>query len=642
MLRAEGVRRAPSAAWVVFAALLVTLGAGPVALPFHVEGISTHPALGALPSSLLQWRAAIHSLNLRQGPASHPAVRPAAQGPLGRWGNLSAMVGAGPSGRVAQMAWDASDGYVVLYGGLVGVSSYATDTWTFSDGVWTNITRTTAGTPPALVLASMAFDPSTQKVVLFGGQAPTTSYTNYTWAYHDRTWTNVSRTSGPSPPARSQGAMATDSTDGEIVLTGGLTPKGFGADTWTYKNGQWTNATSIAGLGAKLDLPSVSDDPAIHGVLMTGEIVWSGPTAHFGTYEYSGGTWHNFTSLLPNEPPGLPVGASGYLPSAQAVVGFSGLVFNATGSGVSGFDTWEFQGGAWRNITDEVGTPPASPLDTEGAVIPGDDALLVFGGEGSHPMYSPFTYALSAPPSVTATSSSGVLDEGMAVGLSGSISNGLSPDVGHWNFGDGSPNGTGLSTSHTYARPGLYTATLNVTSAAGQSGFGSVSVFVNPPLSAAANTSADPTAGALTSFSIDVTGGTPPYAYAWSFGDGTTSTAADPSHAYLRSGTVSASVKVTDAVGPNVTVPINVTIGEAPSAPAVPLGSGVGLALLLSVVLLIVIVLALVGMLMRRPKSPFGGGSMAPGPSLPWTPASPPPSNPPPPSDRSSPPPGAT
>ncbi|MFF3484594.1 PQQ-dependent sugar dehydrogenase [Streptomyces sp. NPDC002701] len=67
--------------------------------------------------------------------------------------------------------------------------------------------------------------------------------------------------------------------------------------------------------------------------------------------------------------------------------------------------------------------------------------------------------------------------------------------------------------------------------------------------------SADPDGGALT--------------YAWTFGDGGTSTAANPSHTYTANGQYTATLKVTDATGKSATASVQVTVGN--TAPTVRL-----------------------------------------------------------------------
>ena len=81
------------------------------------------------------------------------------------------------------------------------------------------------------------------------------------------------------------------------------------------------------------------------------------------------------------------------------------------------------------------------------------------------------------------------------------------------------------------------------------------------PLSATA--SASPTTGNAplsVSFTGSATGGTAPYSYSWNFGDGTTSTAQNPSHTYNSACTCTATLTVTDSSSPAKTATSNVTI----------------------------------------------------------------------------------
>ncbi|MFH9176696.1 lectin [Streptomyces albogriseolus] len=55
--------------------------------------------------------------------------------------------------------------------------------------------------------------------------------------------------------------------------------------------------------------------------------------------------------------------------------------------------------------------------------------------------------------------------------------------------------------------------------------------------------------------------------YAWTFGDGATSTAADPSHTYTANGQYTATVKVTDPSGRSATASVRITVGN--TAPTV-------------------------------------------------------------------------
>ncbi|MFB7248263.1 glycosyl hydrolase [Streptomyces populi] len=58
-------------------------------------------------------------------------------------------------------------------------------------------------------------------------------------------------------------------------------------------------------------------------------------------------------------------------------------------------------------------------------------------------------------------------------------------------------------------------------------------------------------------------------AHAWTFGDGSTSTAADPSHTYTADGQYTATLKVTDSTGRSATASVRITVGN--TAPTVRL-----------------------------------------------------------------------
>ena len=256
------------------------------------------------------------------------------------------------------------------------------------------------------------------------------------------------------------------------------------------------------------------------------------------------------------------------------------------------------------------------------------DALILFGGvtvSAGQPL-SPYTWVLSAPPTVTANASRTVVDAGMADTFTAGVTEGFEPESVVWNFADGSSTTSGSVVTHSYTKRGLYSATASVTSFVGLSGIATAAVYVNPEPSVSASVGGSPTAGSPSPFLVSVTGGTAPFTYAWSFGDSSstsTSTAAGPSHTYLLAGTYTATVKVTDALGVSANATVSVTVSAAPSTSA-SLTSGTGLGLLVGIIVLVVIVIALAVMLMRKPKNPVVMAPASP-PVAPYSPPPPPP-----------------
>ena len=124
-----------------------------------------------------------------------------------------------------------------------------------------------------------------------------------------------------------------------------------------------------------------------------------------------------------------------------------------------------------------------------------------------------------------------------------------------WNFGDGGTATGTLTPTHVYSNPGTYTATLTAIDPDGLSSSATVVMSVAdvaPTVTVSVPSSG--TAGAAVSFAavgadispvVQAAG----FTYNWSFGDGTTGTGADPSHAYSAAGTYDVSVNATDTHG---------------------------------------------------------------------------------------------
>ncbi len=120
-----------------------------------------------------------------------------------------------------------------------------------------------------------------------------------------------------------------------------------------------------------------------------------------------------------------------------------------------------------------------------------------------------------------------------------------------WTFGDGGTS-TAASPSHIYAAAGVYTVSLTVTGPGGsntQTRSNYVTVTTAAPV---AQFTGSPTFGVApltVAFTNTSTGSIT--SYAWTFGDGGTSTAASPSHVYAAAGVYTVSLTVTGPGGSN-------------------------------------------------------------------------------------------
>ena len=150
-----------------------------------------------------------------------------------------------------------------------------------------------------------------------------------------------------------------------------------------------------------------------------------------------------------------------------------------------------------------------------------------------------------------------------------------------WEFGDGESSDL-ANPSHAYASAGKYRVKLTVTDNSGDTDTDTTEAEVkdgggggaNLPPNAKANGPYAGTTGVAISFSS--AGSSDPdgsiAAYAWDFGDGASSTAANPSHSYASAGTYTVSLTVTDNGGAsaNDTTSAVVTDGTTPPPQTIP------------------------------------------------------------------------
>ena len=147
-------------------------------------------------------------------------------------------------------------------------------------------------------------------------------------------------------------------------------------------------------------------------------------------------------------------------------------------------------------------------------------------------------------------------------------SNGGSVATWSWNFNSSfSGGGTGSTVVGNYTNPGTYTATVTATYSDGSNRTAtcpSVTVTAAPPV--ASFSASSPTEGSAplaVTFTNDSTG-TAPLTYAWTFGDGSTSSARDPSHSYTTAGTFPVNLTVTDGNNQTATAqPVSITVTAA-------------------------------------------------------------------------------
>jgi chitodextrinase len=129
----------------------------------------------------------------------------------------------------------------------------------------------------------------------------------------------------------------------------------------------------------------------------------------------------------------------------------------------------------------------------------------------------------------------------------------------NWDFGDGTTSINNMST-HLYNAPGKYNICVRTKSSNGCSAaicntieVGTGFLFANVYSNGSGN---------VVSFNQVTLGGSAPYTYLWSFGDGSTSTQPYPSHSYKVAGSYAVTLRITDSKNKTAVVNHNAITGN--------------------------------------------------------------------------------
>jgi len=511
----------------------------------------------------------------------------------GIWTNITNPQDAPPARFGAMMTYDANMDGVLLFGG-VGASSYLNDTWLFSAGSWTNLSWV-GPAPMARAFASLAFDPDPEVngSVLWGGFNPGPGDLNDTWAWES--WAGwVQLNPSTAPPPSSETSMAYDPVESALILYGANAT----SSTWEFQGGQWWQVNT-PGPPFRTGAGMVYVPGAAAVFLFGG----ANNTAYLNdSWSFANGTWSNDTSGLGPAPPpryyfGLTLDPSGSVP----------LVFGGTGAVGYMNDTWAIaipissSLGA-SSASTEVSTNVSFTATVSNGIPPylatfhfGDNVTAQVSGSGptlvaTHAFVNPGHYtawvnvtdsiglhasalasavSVAAGPAISASATPSSVDVGQSVSFSATaISPGVPPITYQWTFGDGE-GASGSSPSHAYAAAGMYSVAVVGTDADGVRANANLSVVVValPTLSVGDNRSSA-TVDTPIAFYANLSGGTAPFEFSWSFGDGNKSSFPTPFHVFSTAGNFTVQVWTNDSFSvmdhESLTVSIHAASGPPP------------------------------------------------------------------------------
>jgi PKD repeat protein len=465
------------------------------------------------------------------------------------WTNLTGPV-APPRVNYVSAAYDPVDHYLVTFGGQ-NASAYPTNqTWVWENGTWINVTATAGPAPVARMGMALTYDPADGYVLAYGGGGffatcgtkPATAC-NSSWAFYGGKW-HVLATSGPSPPVSMQLDMVYDAADSYVVASDGFS-------TWTYRAGAWTELCGTTGNCSNPQPPPPRFSGAMAYDPQASEVLYFGDRS---TWKFAEGNWSNITSTSGAPPPSGQYAMMTDDPATGSVLYFGGLAPRSAGGWAYLNDTWSFVGGTWTNVTPAQSPPGryagalAYDSDASAVVLFGGDTQLGAGGD----LNDTWVWGTSPPigelvPSVSPSSPLPGTTAVFAVSFKG----GVGPFTYSWRFGDGNASSLANPT-HVFAKAGFYQVQLWVNDSAGHSANTSLVVHVYVPLAVTA-LEALPNPAALgepVNFTATVVGGTPPYTFAWVFGDGGTGgNLSSITHVFTTNGPFTTVVTVRDAVG---------------------------------------------------------------------------------------------
>lgn len=278
---------------------------------------------------------------------------------------LSAPLFAQPTSRTnSRMAFDASQGSIILFGGATPADSSKkrtelNDTWQWNGVRW--VQRFPANSPSGRSAFVMVYDSLRERILIYGGTRGATALAE-TWAYKDGNWTNLEPAS--PPPARRLSAAAYDPDRDRIVLFGGLNTATF-FDTWEFDGTAWSLRQSS---GPELASPSMVYDEARDQMLLLG-LTSAGATKMF---HWTGSTWESLTPTT--LPPCANQASMTYQTHNERVL----FVGGGCSNGTTEDDDFEWDGTDWTKL--EPSTSQGAVFGHALAYDRSREESIIFGG----------------------------------------------------------------------------------------------------------------------------------------------------------------------------------------------------------------------------------------------------------------------
>jgi hypothetical protein len=217
-----------------------------------------------------------------------------------------------------------------MYGSYYTSAGPVAGTWTWNGTDWT----AAASPVPQFIAPSLAYDSHTQKVLLFGETL--NGGVAQTWVWDGSKWQQLS--SSVEPSARNQASMALDPTSHDVILFGGIAGANNQelGDMWSWNGSTWSQMNLLASPPARADAVLVPATWQGRLLLLGGE---HAPAILSDAWVWDGSTWVSISSIGARY-------AAGAIDTGTQVVLFGGW---ASSTQVTN-ETWTWNGTAWAQV----------------------------------------------------------------------------------------------------------------------------------------------------------------------------------------------------------------------------------------------------------------------------------------------------
>ena len=271
--------------------------------------------------------------------------------------------------RAGTMAYDPASTAVALFGGY---ETTAGSTRNGTTMLWNGSDWSTAGgsSPGARTDTHMEHLAGASGLVLFGGHhGDMGGNQGQTWTRVSGTWGMQSPSMEPTP--RSAFAFAVDTTRNVAVLFGGNSGS-LTNQTWEYDGSTWANVTPASGSPDPTQEARMAYDAFRQRMILFGGQTGSGYNAD--TWEWNGTAWSMVSTS--NAPSARGTHGMVYHAGLQGILVFGGA---ASSVGTYTNDLWFFDGSDWVPMT-PGGTAPSRRRQVQMAYDVARDEVVLYGG----------------------------------------------------------------------------------------------------------------------------------------------------------------------------------------------------------------------------------------------------------------------